>query len=61
MYKKRQQIEARWLGSRVPAQRTGNEAIKFADECWNNNLRLAKCPRTHYELVMAYIRSLLIS
>lgn len=57
----RQAVQNRWLDSRQPAQRNGNEALKFSDECWAGGLRLAASPSVHYELVMAAIRWTLIN
>ncbi len=34
MNQKCQAVQSRWLGSRQPAQRNGNEALKFSDEYW---------------------------
>lgn len=31
-------ISPRWLESRQPEQRTGNEAEKFSDDCCENGL-----------------------
>lgn len=50
------EVEALWLDTRKPSQRTGAEGVKFADECWAQGLRLAASPFVHYELVMAAIR-----
>lgn len=61
MDSKRQTVQTRWLDSRQPAQRTGNEALKFSDECWAGGLSLAVSRGVHYELVMAAIRGTLIS
>lgn len=61
MNQKRQTVQTRWLDTRQPAQRTGNEALKFSDECWAGGLRLAVSPSVHYELVMAAIRMTLIN
>ncbi|WP_131076982.1 hypothetical protein [Klebsiella quasipneumoniae] len=61
MDSKRQTLQTRWLDSRQPAQRTGNEALKFSDECWAGGLRLAASRGVHYELVMAAIRGTMIS
>lgn len=40
MKRTRQEVEARWLSSRAPEQRTGEEALKFSDECWTEGLQL---------------------
>lgn len=61
MNQKRQAVYTRWLDTRQPAQRTGNEALEFSDECWAGGLRLSASPSIHYELVMAAIRRTLIS
>ncbi|WP_233610575.1 hypothetical protein [Citrobacter sp. FDAARGOS_156] len=34
MKRKRQAVQTHWLDTRQPAQRTGNEAVRFSDECW---------------------------
>ena len=60
MKRTRHEVVARWLASRAPEQRTGNEALIFSDECWAGGLRLAASPVVHYELVMAAIRRTLI-
>lgn len=52
----RQEVEARWLDSRESEQRTGNEALKFSDECWSEGLRLAASQQNHYQQVMNIIR-----
>lgn len=44
-----QEVQTRWLESRQPEDRTGNEAEKFSDECWKNGLRLDKSPSVHYQ------------
>ncbi len=56
MKRTRQDIEARWLGSRAPEQRAGEEALKFSDECWAEGLRLAASQANHYQLIMNMIR-----
>lgn len=56
MNRKHREVESRWLTSRQPSQRTGNEALKFADECWAAGLRLSASQSVHYDLVMASIR-----
>ncbi|HBL8852001.1 TPA: hypothetical protein LTW35_004722 [Enterobacter hormaechei] len=61
MKRKRQAVQAHWLDTRQPAQRTGNEAERFSDECWTGGLRLAASQAVHYELVMAAIRRTLIN
>ncbi|MGR7122210.1 hypothetical protein ACU62C_23360 [Klebsiella aerogenes] len=53
--------QTRWLDTRQPAQRTGNEGLIFSDECWAGGLRLAASTSVHYELVMAAIRRTLIN
>ncbi|HDR2390353.1 TPA: hypothetical protein QCH92_004441 [Enterobacter roggenkampii] len=50
MKRTRQDIGARWLVSRTLEQRTGEEAVKFSDECW------AEGRRNHYQLIMNMIR-----
>lgn len=60
MNRKRREVESRWLISRQPPQRTGNEALKFSDECWAGGLRLSASQSVHYDLVMASIRWSLI-
>ncbi|EOI3548698.1 hypothetical protein NNQ28_22610 (plasmid) [Cronobacter dublinensis] len=47
---------ARWLTSRAPEQRTGEEAQKFSDEYWQTGLRLSAQPRSHYDLIMNEVR-----
>lgn len=54
------EIQTRRLESRQPEDRTGNEAEKFSDECWENGLRLDKSPSVHYQLLMETIRWTLI-
>ncbi|HFH2546686.1 TPA: hypothetical protein ACGJN3_003746 [Klebsiella aerogenes] len=54
------EVQTRWLESRQPEDRTGNEAEKFSDECWKNGLRLDKSPSVHYQLLMETIRWTLI-
>lgn len=61
MDRKRQAVQTCWLGSRQPARRTGNKALKFSDESWADGLRLAGRPGVHYELVTAPIRWTLIN
>lgn len=56
MNRKRREVESRWLTGRQPSQRTGEEALKFSDECWAGGLRLATNQSVHYDLVMASIR-----
>ncbi|ENL0639880.1 TPA: hypothetical protein ACX3AI_004856 [Klebsiella pneumoniae] len=41
MNRTRNEVRSRWLASREPSQRTGDEALKFFDECWADGLRLA--------------------
>ncbi|UXY13539.1 hypothetical protein N7922_25220 (plasmid) [Kosakonia sp. ML.JS2a] len=41
MNRKHREVESRWLTSRQPSQRTGYEALKFADECWAGGLRMS--------------------
>lgn len=41
------EVQTRWLESRQPEDRTGNEAEKFSDECWKNGLRLDKSLSMH--------------
>ena len=60
MNRTRNEVQSRWLASRESSQRTGDEALKFSDECWAGGLRLATSPLVHYELVMASIRWSLI-
>lgn len=60
MNRTRNEVQSRWLASREPSLRTGDEAMKFSDECWAGGLRLATSPSVHYELVMASIRWFLI-
>lgn len=52
MKKTRQNVGARWLASRVPEQRTVEEALKFSDECWAEGLRLAASRANHYQHIM---------
>lgn len=47
------EVQTRWLESRQPEARTGNEAEKFSDECWKNGLRLDKRGQFGYPHVMA--------
>ncbi|EMW0831578.1 MULTISPECIES: hypothetical protein [Klebsiella] len=61
MKRTRQEVVARWLASRAPEQRTGEEAQKFSDECWQRGLRLSAQPRSHYDLVMNEIRRTFIA
>lgn len=56
MKRTRQEVGVRWLGSRSPEQRTGEEALKFADECWAEGLRLSASQAIHYQLIMDVIR-----
>lgn len=56
MKKTRQDVRARWLASRVPEQRTGEEALKFSDECWAEGLRLAASRANHYQHIMDVVR-----
>lgn len=56
MKKTCQDVGARWLASRVLEQRTGEEALKFADECWTEGRRLSASQAIHYQLVMDVIR-----
>lgn len=56
MNRKHRKVGFRWLTSRQPSQRTGNEALKLADECWATCLRLSAILTVHYDLVMASIR-----
>jgi len=56
MDRKRQAVQIRWLDSRQPAQRTGNEALKFSDECWEEGLRLAASQAIHYQHIMDVVR-----
>ncbi|SVM25931.1 transposase [Klebsiella pneumoniae] len=54
------EVQTRWLESRQPNERNGNEAEKFSDECWKNGLRLDKIPSVHYQLLIETIRWTLI-
>ncbi|MFK3711619.1 hypothetical protein [Leclercia adecarboxylata] len=56
MKRKRQDVGARWLASRVPEKRTGEEALKFSDECWADGLRLAVSQPNHYQHIMDVVR-----
>lgn len=56
MKRTRQDIGARWLVSRAPEQRTGEEAVKFSDECWAEGRRLTASQANHYQLIMNMIR-----
>ncbi|WOJ30914.1 hypothetical protein R1917_00490 [Citrobacter koseri] len=56
MKRTRQQVGARWPGSRAPELRTGEEALKFSDECWAEKLRLATSQANHCQLIMSMIR-----
>lgn len=51
-----QEVEARWLAGRAPEQRTGNEALKFSDECWAEGPRLAASQANHYQRIMDVVR-----
>ncbi|MDJ0042583.1 MULTISPECIES: hypothetical protein [Pantoea] len=51
-----QDVEARWLAGRKPEQRTGNEALKFSDECWAEGMRLAASQANHYQCIMDVVR-----
>jgi len=51
-----QDVEARWLAGREPEQRTGNEALKFSDECWAEGMRLAASQANHYQCIMDMVR-----
>ncbi len=56
MKRTRQDVGALWLASRAPEQRTGNEALKFSDECWAEGLRLASSQANHYQHIMDVVR-----
>lgn len=56
MKRTRQEVEARWLTSRTPERRTGEEAVKFSDECWAEGLRLAASQLNHYQHIMNVVR-----
>ena len=59
MKRTRQEVEARWLTSRAPEQRTGEEALKFSDECWTEGLQLEASQSSHYQHIMdVVLRSL---
>lgn len=60
MNRKAHEVQIRWLESRQPDERNGNEAEKFSDECWEQGLRLDKSPSVHYQLLMESIRWTLI-
>ena len=60
MNSKAQEVQIRWLESRQPDERNGNEAEKFSDACWEKGLRLDKSPSVHYQLLMETIRWTLI-
>ena len=60
MNSKAHEVQIRWLESRQPDERNGNEAEKFSDECWEKGLRLDKSPSVHYQLLMETIRRTLI-
>lgn len=55
MNKTAHEVQTRWLESRQPNERNGNEAEKFSDECWVKGLRLDKSPSAHYQLLMETI------
>lgn len=42
--------------TREAQQRTGEEAIRLADEAWANGLRLSRNQNTHYQMVMDLVR-----
>ncbi|WP_406642763.1 hypothetical protein [Pectobacterium brasiliense] len=42
--------------SREPQQRSGEEAIRLADEARSLGLRLSRHQHTHYQLVMDLVR-----
>ncbi|HHG0625762.1 TPA: hypothetical protein ACPUGO_005082 [Klebsiella pneumoniae] len=52
MKRTRQEVGAIWLGSRAREQRTGEEALKFSDECWAEGLRLAVSRANPYQHIM---------
>ena len=56
MNSKAHEVQIRWLESRQPDERNGNEAEKFSDECWEKGLRQDKSPSVHYQLLMETIR-----
>jgi hypothetical protein len=56
MKRTRQEVGARWLASRTPERRTGEEALKFSDECWAEGLRLAASQANHYQHIMDMVR-----
>lgn len=56
MKRTRQDVGARWLASCTPEQRTGEEALKFSDECWANGLQLAVTQANHYQRIMDVVR-----
>lgn len=56
MKRTRQEVGARWLASRAPERRTGEEALKFSDECWVEGLRLAASQANHYQHIMDVVR-----
>ncbi|HBT2490114.1 TPA: hypothetical protein MBD98_004494 [Klebsiella aerogenes] len=56
MKRTRQEDLPRWLGSRSPEQRTGEEVLKFADECRTEGLRLDTSLSNHYQLIMDVVR-----
>ncbi|MBN3263030.1 hypothetical protein [Pectobacterium brasiliense] len=49
------EIWKRWQ-TREAQQRTGEEAIRLADDAWAQGLRLARHQHTHYQLVMDLVR-----
>ncbi|MEQ9927957.1 hypothetical protein [Pectobacterium parvum] len=42
--------------TREAQQRTGEEAIRLADDAWAQGLRLSRYQHTHYQLVMDLVR-----
>ncbi|HAV1840569.1 TPA: hypothetical protein JG919_003858 [Enterobacter hormaechei subsp. steigerwaltii] len=50
------EVQTRWLESRQPDDRNGNEAEKFSDERWEKGLRLDKSLSVHNQLLLETIR-----
>lgn len=53
---KRSGSRARWLTSRAPERRTGEEALKLSDECWAEGLRLTPNQTNLYQHIMNVVR-----
>ncbi|KFX11056.1 hypothetical protein KCQ_05216 [Pectobacterium atrosepticum ICMP 1526] len=51
----RHEIRKLWH-TREAQQRTGEEAIRLADDAWAQGLRLSRHQHTYYQLVMDLVR-----